>query len=103
MRCPPPRLDPRGPGKERLFGRPLNPIFPQMPTTELKLDAAPAVAIPSRNARGRIARLGPVIDSALANHGYPPLIERPLSAALTSTALLRALRKAPQGPMTLPA
>ena len=74
-----------------------------MPTTELKLDAALGVAIPSRNARGRIARLGPVIDAVLANHGYPPLIERLLAEALTMTALLRALLKEPQGQMTLQA
>ncbi|HVE00748.1 MAG TPA: Hsp33 family molecular chaperone HslO [Sphingomicrobium sp.] len=74
-----------------------------MPTTELKLDAALGVAIPSRNARGRIARLGPVIDAVLANHGYPPLIERLLAEALTMTALLGALLKEPQGQMTLQA
>jgi molecular chaperone Hsp33 len=68
-----------------------------MPTTELKLDAALGVAIPSRNARGRIARLGPVIDAVLANHGYPPLIERLLAEALTMTALLGALLKQTQG------
>jgi molecular chaperone Hsp33 len=74
-----------------------------MPTTELKLDAALGVAIPSRNARGRIARLGPVIDAVLANHGYPPLIERLLAEALTLTALLGALLKETQGQMTLQA
>ena len=74
-----------------------------MPTTELKLDAALGVAIPSRNARGRIARLGPVIDDVLANHGYPPLIERLLAEALTLTALLGTLLKETQGQMTLQA
>ena len=74
-----------------------------MPTVELKLDAAIGVAIPSRNARGRITRLGPVIDAVLANHGYPPLIERLLAEALTLTALLGALLKEPEGQMTLQA
>ena len=74
-----------------------------MPATELKIDAALGVAIPSRNARGRIARLGPVIDAVLANHGYPPLIERLLAEALTLTALLGSLLKEPQGQMTLQA
>ena len=74
-----------------------------MPTAELKLDAALGVAIPSRHARGRIARLGPVIDAVLANHGYPPLIERLLAEALTLTALLGALLKEPEGQMTLQA
>src|SRR5689334_5704894 len=74
-----------------------------MPETELKSDVALGVAIPSRNARGRIARLGPVIDTVLANHGYPPVIERLLAEALTLTALLGALLKETQGQLTLQA
>jgi len=74
-----------------------------MPTIELNSDVALGVAIPSRNARGRIARLGPVIDSVLANHGYPLLIEKLLAEALTLTALLGSLLKEPQGQLTLQA
>jgi len=74
-----------------------------MPETELKSDVALGVAIPSRNARGRIARLGSVVDDVLANHGYPPLIEQLLAEALTLTALLGALLKEPQGQLTLQA
>src|SRR6476620_10032534 len=74
-----------------------------MPEVELKSDVALGVAIPSRNARGRIARLGSVIDTVLANHGYPPVIERLLAEALTLTALLGALLKEPQGQLTLQA
>jgi molecular chaperone Hsp33 len=74
-----------------------------MPTTETFTDAVLGVAIPSRNARGRIARLGPVIDDVLGNHGYPPLIEKLLAEALTLTALLGSLLKEPQGQMTLQA
>jgi molecular chaperone Hsp33 len=74
-----------------------------MPSIELKTDVAIGVAIPSRNARGRIARLGSVIDTVLANHGYPPVIERLLAEALTLTALLGALLKEPQGQLTLQA
>jgi molecular chaperone Hsp33 len=74
-----------------------------MPTTEIYTDAALGVSIPSRCARGRIARLGPVIDDVLANHGYPPLIEKLLAEALTLTALLGSLLKEPQGQMTLQA
>ena len=74
-----------------------------MPTTELLTDVALGVAIPSRNARGRIARLGPVADSILANHGYPPVIEKLLAEALTLTALLGSLLKEPQGQLTLQA
>lgn len=74
-----------------------------MPTIELTTDVALGVAIPSRNARGRIARLGPVVDSVLANHGYPPIIEKLLAEALTLTALLGSLLKEPQGQLTLQA
>jgi molecular chaperone Hsp33 len=74
-----------------------------MPPVELKSDVALGVAIPSRNARGRIARLSSVIDSVLTNHGYPPVIEQLLAEALTLTALLGALLKEPQGQLTLQA
>jgi molecular chaperone Hsp33 len=74
-----------------------------MPTIELLTDVALGVAIPSRNARGRIARLGPVLDSILSNHDYPPLIEKLLAQALTLTALLGSLLKEPQGQLTLQA
>ena len=74
-----------------------------MPSVELNTDAALGVAIPSRNARGRIARLGPVVDSILAAHEYPPVLENLLAEALTLTALLGALLKEPQGQLTLQA
>src|SRR5437763_2603598 len=77
--------------------------LPPMPPVELKSDVALGVAIPSRNARGRIARLGPVLDSVLANHGYPPAIETLLAEALTLTALLGSLLKEPEGQLTLQA
>jgi molecular chaperone Hsp33 len=74
-----------------------------MPPVQLSIDAALGVAIPSRNARGRIARLGPVVDTVLANHGYPPIIEQLLAEALTLTALLGSLLKEPQGQLTFQA
>lgn len=74
-----------------------------MSEIELTTDAVLGVAIPSRNARGRIARLGPVIDAVLGSHSYPPLIERVLAEALTLTALLGSLLKEPDGQMTLQA
>src|SRR5690349_13573959 len=74
-----------------------------MPTSELNTDVALGVAIPSRNARGRIARLDRVVDSILAAHDYPPAIENLLAEALTLTALLGALLKEPEGQLTLQA
>jgi molecular chaperone Hsp33 len=60
-----------------------------MPTAELHTDVALGVAIPARNARGRIARLGPVVDA--------------IAEALVLTALLGTLLKEPQGQITLQA
>ncbi|MEP7130341.1 MAG: Hsp33 family molecular chaperone HslO [Sphingomicrobium sp.] len=70
---------------------------------ELTTDVALGVAMPSRDARGRVARLGPVVDAILASHDYPPLIEKLLAEALTLTALLGSLLKEPQGQLTLQA
>ncbi|WP_114228272.1 MULTISPECIES: Hsp33 family molecular chaperone HslO [Sphingomonas] len=67
------------------------------------LDVALGVTIPSRSARGRAARLGPVLDSILSAHDYPPQIEQLLAEALTLTALLGALLKDPGGQLTLQA
>jgi molecular chaperone Hsp33 len=74
-----------------------------MPSVQLNTDVALGVAIPSRNARGRIARLGPVVDSILASHNYPPVVEKLLAEALTLTALFGSLLKEPQGQLTLQA
>jgi molecular chaperone Hsp33 len=74
-----------------------------MPTTELLTDVALGVAIPSRNARGRIARIEAALDSILASHDYPPLIDQLLAEALILTALLGSLLKEPQGQLTLQA
>jgi molecular chaperone Hsp33 len=74
-----------------------------MPSVELNTDVVLGVAIPSRHARGRIARLGRVVDSILAAHNYPPAIEILLAEALTLTALLGSLLKEPQGQLTLQA
>ena len=74
-----------------------------MPSEPLSLDVAIGVTIPARDARGRAARIGPVLDEILSAHNYPPVIERLLAEALTLTALLGSLLKDPQGQMTLQA
>jgi len=74
-----------------------------MQAIELGTDVALGVTIPARNARGRVARIGPALDAVLANHGYPPVIERLLAEALVLTALLGSLLKDPGGQMTLQA
>ena len=74
-----------------------------MQTMELSTDVALAVTIPARNARGRLARIGPALEAVLANHGYPLLIEKLLAEALVLTALLGSLLKDPTGQTTLQA
>ncbi|MBW0144799.1 Hsp33 family molecular chaperone HslO [Sphingomicrobium clamense] len=70
-----------------------------VPTMDVVLRAM----IPSRDARGRVARLGPVIDVILANHNYPPAIEKLLAEALVLTALFGSLLKDPNGQLTMQA
>lgn len=74
-----------------------------MEAIALTSDVVLGVTIPSRNARGRVARLGPALDAVLASHNYPPAIETLLAEALTLTALLGGLLKDPKGQMTLQA
>jgi molecular chaperone Hsp33 len=71
------------------------------PTTDL--DRVVGFTIPDRHARGRVTRLGPVLDEILSAHAYPPVIERLLAEALTLTALLGAMLKHAEGQMTLQA
>lgn len=68
-----------------------------------KLDAALGFALPARHARGRLVRLGPVLDDILSAHDYPAPIARILSEALTLTALLGATLKEAGGQLTLQA
>lgn len=74
-----------------------------MATDQLNTDVALGVTIPARNARGRLARIGPLLDSVLANHDYPAPIERLLAEALVLTALLGSMLKEPQGQVTVQA
>ena len=74
-----------------------------MTDISLKSDVALGVTVPSRHARGRAARIGPVLDTILVNHGYPPVIEQLLAEALVLTALLGSLLKDPQGQLTMQA
>ena len=69
----------------------------------LNEDVSLGVTVPSRHARGRAARVGPTLDTILANHGYPPVIEQLLAEALVLTALLGSLLKDPSGQLTIQA
>ena len=67
------------------------------------LDLAVGFTIPARHARGRIVRVGPLLDQVLSAHAYPAPIARILSEALTLTALLGAMLKDAGGQLTMQA
>jgi molecular chaperone Hsp33 len=67
------------------------------------LDTAIGFALPARNARGRLVRLGPVLEEILSAHDYPAPVARVLGEALVLTALLGATLKEAGGQLTLQA
>lgn len=67
----------------------------------LDLDRALSFIIPERHARGRLVRLGPVLEQILSAHGYPPVIEALLAEGLVLTALLGAMLKDAGGQLTM--
>jgi molecular chaperone Hsp33 len=78
-----------------------SPLAPA--TIVANLDEALGFAIPQRNARGRIVRLGPLLDHILSAHDYPAPIARILSEALVLSALLGSLLKEEEGQLTIQA
>lgn len=73
------------------------------PAPVTNLDEAIGFTLPHRHARGRLVRLGPVLDQVLSAHAYPAPIARILSEALTLTALLGAMLKDAGGQLTMQA
>ena len=67
------------------------------------IDRCLGFTILSRHARGRVVRLGPVLDAIIGSHNYPPTIEHLLIEALVLTSLFGALLKDSTGQMTLQA
>lgn len=82
---------------------PMNPSSPHSLAATAHLDEAIGFTIPGRNARGRIVRLGPVLDHILSAHDYPAPIARILSEALVLAALLGSLLKEAEGQLTIQA
>jgi molecular chaperone Hsp33 len=71
--------------------------------TETGFDQVLQFTVPARDARGRVVRLGPVLDTILSAHAYPAPIRNLLAEALTLTALLGALLKDDDGQLTMQA
>jgi molecular chaperone Hsp33 len=74
-----------------------------MTSNPLLTDVALGVTIPSRDARGRLIRLGPALDTILSAHSYPAPIATLLAEALALTGLLGSLLKEAEGQVTLQA
>ena len=66
-------------------------------------DRVLAFSVPSRHARGRLVRLGPVLETVLSAHDYPPVVKHLLAEALVLTALLGALLKEEGSQLTMQA
>lgn len=72
-----------------------------MSSTEITFDQPLAFVLPDRDARGRAVRLGPVLDTILSAHAYPPVAERVLAETLVLVALLGSTMKGDDSQMTL--
>lgn len=70
---------------------------------ETGYDRVMGITIPSRHARGRAVRLGPVLETILAAHDYPVPIRHLLAEALVLTALIGSLLKDGEGQLTMQA
>jgi molecular chaperone Hsp33 len=56
-------------------------------------DRVLAFTLPARHARGRVVRLGPVLETVLSAHDYPRAVKHVLAEALVLTALMGSLLK----------
>jgi len=72
-------------------------------TIETWFDQPLVFTIAARHVRGRFVRLGPVLNTIMAAHSYPPVAEKLLAEALVLTVLLGSTLKAEGGQMTLQA
>ncbi len=75
----------------------------RIPEGETGFDRLLGFTIPARHARGRAVRLGPVLDTILSAHDYPPPIRHLLAEALVLTALLGSLLKDQDSQLTMQA
>jgi molecular chaperone Hsp33 len=71
--------------------------------SETGFDRILQFTLPHSNARGRVVRLGPVLEQILAAHAYPPGVRELLGEALVLTALMGALLKDEGSQLTLQA
>jgi molecular chaperone Hsp33 len=70
---------------------------------ETGYDRVLGFTVPGRNARGRIVRLGPVLETVLSAHDYPAPVRHLLAEALVLTAMMGSLLKDEMGQLTVQA
>lgn len=78
------------------------PAMTDQPAATL-FDRLLTFTIPARDCRGRVVRLGPVLDEILSAHDYPPALKLVLGEALVLTALIGGLLKETDDQLTLQA
>lgn len=66
-------------------------------------DRVLAFTVPARHVRGRVVRLGPVLETILSAHDYPKVVKHVLAEALVLTALMGSLFKQENAQLTLQA
>ena len=74
-----------------------------IPEGETGFDRVLSFTIPGWDARGRVVRLGPMLDTVLSAHDYPPTIRNVLAEALVLTALIGTLLKDDGSQLTMQA
>ena len=70
---------------------------------ETGFDRILSFTIPDRDSRGRLVRLGPVLDEILGAHAYPPAVTHLLAEALVVTAMMGSLLKDRDDQLTMQA
>ncbi|MDE2562072.1 MAG: Hsp33 family molecular chaperone HslO [Sphingomonadales bacterium] len=73
------------------------------PLDETGFDRTLLFTVPDRDARGRVVRLGPVLDRILSAHDYPAPVRNLLAEALVLAAMMGTLMKDGDGQLTMQA
>ncbi|TYC85445.1 Hsp33 family molecular chaperone HslO [Novosphingobium sp. BW1] len=76
---------------------------PTLPREDTGFDRVLAFSLPNRHARGRVVRLGPVLETVLSAHAYPPVVKHLLADALVMTSLMGSLLKEEGAQLTIQA
>lgn len=75
----------------------------QLRSDDTGFDRVLSFTVPDRHARGRMVRLGPVLETVLSAHDYPKVVKHVLAEALVLTALMGSLLKDEQAQLTFQA